>query len=226
MSFLLVLSFAVTSWSQKCDDYGHLEEGNSWTLTQYNKRGKETGATDYKVLSKKTVDGNVEWEIQTVIKDKKDEEMSDVTATAICDGETIRLDMSQFMNSTAMESMEGMNMEIDAGEVIYPFEMTEETDLPDASITIKAKSGGMTLVEIKTTVFDRKVLGLEEITTPAGTFQAYKISQSTRVENRILNMETSSIDWYVPGFTVVRSEYFNKRGKEDGYSEITEFIKM
>lgn len=226
LTFLFSLFFSTVSWSQDCGEMDYLAKGNSWVLTQYNKGGKVTGHTDYTILDERTVDGNKEWDIKTVIKDKKDEELSSVTATAICDGEKILLDFSQIMQSSAaMESMEGMETEIEGDDIGYPFDMEEGMELEDVSVSIKASSGGVQLVKVDTKITDRMVEAKETITTPAGEFETFKITQTSEVKMGFISSETSSIDWYAPGFGIVKSEYYNKRGKLTGSSEVTKFTK-
>jgi hypothetical protein len=208
-----------------CESLTYLDKGNKWTLTQFDKKGKETGHTYYHVLDKRNTENGIEWDIETKMADEKDNEMTNVVATAICDGKAIRMDMSQMIPPQTMEGLSSMELEIEAGDVVYPFNLSENTELPDAEITIRASSGGVQLMELTTIVKDRKVEKKETITTPAGDFEAFKITQTTEVKNRILSRETKSIDWYCPKIGVVRSEYFNKRGKPDGHSEITSFTK-
>ena len=152
--FLVSIVINNNSWTQDCGQMDYLAKGNSWVLTQYNKLSKVTGHTDYTILDERTVNGNREWDIKTVMKDKKDVELSSATATAICDGEKILLDFQQVMQS-----------------------------------------------------------------------DTFKILQISVVEMDIVKTETSSIDWYALGFGIVKSEYYNKRGKLTGLSEITSFTK-
>ena len=208
-----------------CESLTYLNKGNKWTLTNYNKRGKEESHIHYHVLDKRNTDSGIEWDIQTKTTDEKDEEWSDVTATAICDGKSIRMDMSQMLPPETMEGLAGMDLEIDAEDVVYPINMNENTDLPDAEVTVRASSGGIQLMEFTSIIKDRKIEKKETISTPAGDFEAFKITQTVVFKNRILSRESKSIDWYCPKIGVVRSEYFNRRGKPDGYSEITSFTK-
>jgi hypothetical protein len=223
--FLVVVGALLSLNIEYCESLSYLEKGNAWTLTQYDKKGKETGHVYYSVLAKRNTEIGIEWDIQTKVADDKDKEMSDVTATILCDGKSIKMDMNQMIPPETMESLSSMDLEIDAGEVIYPFNLSENTDLPDAQVTIRASSGGVQIMEFTTIVKDRKIEKKETISTPAGDFEAFKITQTTEVKNQILSIETKSIDWYCPKIGVVRSEFFNRKGKPDGHSEITSFIK-
>lgn len=223
--FLVVVGALLSLNIEYCESLSYLEKGNAWTLTQYDKKGKETGHVYYTVLDKRNTEIGIEWDIQTKVADDKDKEMSDVTATILCDGKSIKMDMNQMIPPETMESLSSMDLEIDAGEVIYPFNLSEITDLPDAQVTIRASSGGVQIMEFTTIVKDRKIEKKETISTPAGDFEAFKITQTTEVKNQILSIETKSIDWYCPKIGVVRSEFFNRKGKPDGHSEITSFIK-
>lgn len=224
--FFLFTSLALLALNiEYCESLTYLEKGNEWTLTQYNKRGKETGHVSYKVLDKRTTSEGIEWDIQSKMLDDKDNEMTDVTATVVCDGKAIRMDMSQMIPPQTLEGLSTMDLEIEAGDVVYPFNIAENMELPDAEVVIRASSGGVQLMEITSIVKDRKVTQKETITTPAGEFEAFKIEQTAVVRNRIMSRESKSIDWYCPKIGVVRSEFFDRRGRPDGHSEITAFTK-
>jgi hypothetical protein len=221
LAFLLFMSFN----KDNCDTLTYLQKGNEWTLTQFDKKGKETGRVTYIVLDKRTTSDGVEWDIQSKMLDNKDNEMSDITATASCDGKAIRMDMSQMMPPQTLEGLSHMDLEIEADDIVYPFNIAENMELPDAKVTIRVSSGGLQIMEMTSIIKDRKVVQKETITTGAGDFEAYKLEQTVVVKNRIMSSESKSIDWYCPNIGVVRSEFFDKKGRPDGYSELTAFTK-
>jgi hypothetical protein len=95
--------------------------------------------------------------------------------------------------------------------------------LKDATLTARVASGGMTLFTMNVEVSNRKVIGQEKITTPAGTFECVKLSQDVKTK-MIVNVEASSVDWYAEEIGLVRSESFNTSGKLLGYSELTKVV--
>ncbi|MGB8192458.1 MAG: hypothetical protein WCF67_11095, partial [Chitinophagaceae bacterium] len=59
-------------------------------------------------------------------------------------------------------------------------------------------------------VTDRKVEAKESVTTPAGTWECYKISSKNKIHVKMgpigipMNMEVT--EWFAPGFGVVKTE--------------------
>nr|WP_194775190.1 hypothetical protein [Pararhodonellum marinum] len=69
-------------------------------------------------------------------------------------------------------------------------------------------------------VLDRKVESQEEINVSAGSFKAFKISQTTKISSKLFNRSISSIEYFVPGFGVIKSVTLDKKGETSSYSEL------
>ena len=78
---------------------------------------------------------------------------------------------------------------------------------------------------MSTLITDREVLGKESVTTPAGTFDCYIITQSTHIKSMAANQKRTTKQWIAEGVGVVKSEDYNKKGKLDGTSVLTSFSK-
>ena len=67
---------------------------------------------------------------------------------------------------------------------------------------------------------NRKVTGKESVTTPAGTWDAWKISYDGQFRAKIgpigIPVNFKAIEWYVPGFGIVKTETYSKNGKLEG----------
>ncbi|MCC8034338.1 MAG: hypothetical protein LIO77_00170 [Rikenellaceae bacterium] len=73
--------------------------------------------------------------------------------------------------------------------------------------------------------YGRQIEGSEEVTTPAGTFDATKITFSLQVEENGEKSTYRGVEWYTPGSGVVRSEiYDNDRNLLD-YTVLTAIEK-
>jgi len=70
-------------------------------------------------------------------------------------------------------------------------------------------------------VVDRKVEAFESITTAAGTFECFKLSQTTKSKMMFMNLTLKSIDWIAEGIGSVRSESYTEKGKLEGYTVLT-----
>ena len=128
------------------------------------------------------------------------------------------------LNPAMQQSFANMEVSIEGEDLTIPKKLTEGQELPDASTNIKAGTGGINIVNMTVNITDRRVLGKESVTTPAGTFDCYKVTQTTDVK-MMLGKEFSSIEYYAEGIGVVRSETYDKKGNLDGYMELTSFEK-
>ncbi|MEQ9168598.1 MAG: hypothetical protein RLO12_20235, partial [Fulvivirga sp.] len=88
--------------------------------------------------------------------------------------------------------------------------------LNDASL----KMSGSIPFKMEVNIVNRKVEGKESITTPAGTFECYKITYTINTKS-IMSMETTGADWIAKEIGMVKSENYNKNGKLQGYSLLT-----
>jgi hypothetical protein len=65
------------------------------------------------------------------------------------------------------------------------------------------------------------VVGKESITTPAGTYDCYKITSDIATQTQMgikMNINVSSIEWITSKLGVVKSESYNKNDKLMGYT--------
>lgn len=223
LTFIIAFSFVLIGRTQECVTTELLKEGTKWEMTNYNKKDKVDGITKYEVLSADFSGDVYNWEIKIIMTDKKGEVFSEAVTEISCEDGIFKMNMEQFVSPATMQSVEEMDVEIDASDIEYPTDYDENTTLPDASIKIKAGMNGMTVMTIETYITNRKTENKETIETEAGSFECLKMSQTTEVKNKILNMKTTSKEWFLPGFGVVRSESYDKKGKLTGYTELTSF---
>jgi hypothetical protein len=71
---------------------------------------------------------------------------------------------------------------------------------------------------------NRKCAAIESVTTPAGTFECYKITQDVEAK-AIVKVLATDITWLAEGVGVVKSESYDKKGKLMGSSQLTKFEK-
>lgn len=225
ITFFIAISVVFVGRTQECVTTELLQEGTKWETTNYNKKDKVEGINKYEVLSA-DVSGDVyTWKLKMIMTDKKGESISEATTEIVCEDGIFKMDMEQFTSPATMQSVEEMDVEIDASDIEYPTDYVENTNLPDASIKIKASMSGMTVMNMETYVTDRKVENKETIETEAGSFECLKMSHTTELKSKLVNVKTSSKEWFLPGFGVVRSESYDKKGKLTGYTELTSFTK-
>ena len=79
---------------------------------------------------------------------------------------------------------------------------------------------GIINIKIAINITDRTVEALEDITVPAGIFEAYKINSKMSAKASIINKTSTSSEWLVKGIGMVKSESYDKKGELESYTEL------
>jgi hypothetical protein len=206
--------------AQDCSPWYPMESGTMIELLSFDAKGKPSGKSVQTILDKEGDADEMTAKIQSTYFDKKDNQAMTQTYTVHCKDGQFYIDMESMMSPESFSQYESMDVEVDAGELQIPTKVSAGTMLPDAVLTAKISSGGMSIMSIQINVIDRKVEGMEKITTPAGTFNCIKLSQTIETKT-IIKTSMRSIDWYATDTGPVRSESYNKNGKLVGYTELT-----
>lgn len=89
-----------------------------------------------------------------------------------------------------------------------PSEMKVGQSVPAGRINIKVKGVGAAFV-----ITDRKVVAIEDVTTPAGTFHTYKLEEDQTNKVLISNKTFKIVTWYAKNIGCVKQEVYDKKGK-------------
>lgn len=218
----MVMSTTMISYvsAQDCTAFFPMEEGSVREMTSYDKKDKVTGTVIQTVKEVREDGDKMEIVVEVETLDKKGEQISMGELMFVCEEGVFKVDMRNYLDPSAMQGMEDMELVVDATDLIMPSELSAGMELPDGSIEMSASTSGMTMMNFRTYVTNRKVEGTETISTPAGTFDCYKISQDVEVKT-IMSIKASSIEWVAEGVGVVKSESYNKNGKLNGYTLLT-----
>lgn len=214
------LAFVQSTAAQDCFPWYPMDAGTVMEQTSYDAKGKMNGRNVQTIIEKQGDADEMSAEIRNEYFDKKDEPALAQTYKVHCKQGQFYIDMESMMNPETFSQYESMDVEVDAGDMQFPTSADAGTTLPDATLTAKVSSGGMSIMTIQIQVTNRKVEGMEKITTPAGTFDCLKLSQT--VESKmVVKVVMSSIEWYATDTGPVRTESYNKSGKLMGYTELT-----
>ncbi|OON70042.1 hypothetical protein [Hymenobacter sp. CRA2] len=97
--------------------------------------------------------------------------------------------------------------------------------LPGGKLTVQVSSPSVDIAQVVTSVSERKLSGPQSVTTPAGTFQCYKVeSRYEYVTQARSDMARRSVkrvvDFYAPGVGIVRTEMRDADGEPDHVAEL------
>lgn len=205
--------------AQDCDFYYPQTIGAELVYQHYDKKENPTGKTKQEVLRYVNTAGGAEATIRVEILDDKEESVSVSELEVRCEAGVFYFDMESYLNEQMMEAYKEMEIKVDAGELAMPASLEAGQSLDDGTLTMEVYNAGVKFMTIEVEVTDRKVEGMEELTTPAGTFSCYKVSQTVTVRMG-LKVTTSSIDWLSPGIGLIRSESYKSNDKLTGLTEL------
>jgi len=221
--FLIGFSFSIGLQAQDCKLFFPTEEGTFLEMTSYDKKGKVAGFSSQRVLDTREVDGAFVVEFEQSSRDKNGENEMKAEMKVSCKDGKFYFDLDNYLKGMDMEQYKSnpdMDVIVDGDEIFYPSVLKAGESLPDGSLVAKVMTGGMPVMSMKVDITNRKVEIEESITTSAGTFDCYKITQDVELKT-IMKIKSSEATWISEGVGVVITEIFDKKGKLMGSTELT-----
>lgn len=209
--------------AQECHGFFPFEPDTKLEMTYYDKKGKTSSSSEMTILDIVEMDGIVEAHVASVLKDKKGEEVVSGDYRILCKENGYEVDVSNMVNPEMLQATHGMELDITGDALVFPKELTVGETLPDGYTTIEVRSNDMKIMTMTIEIVDRKVEAKESITTPAGTFECYKLSYQMNSKVAFMKKNYKTIQWIADGVGVVRDETYNKKDKLESYSELTKF---
>ncbi len=233
---LLILGIAgaalisATTVKMACTDLEQLVTGTVYTMTSYDAKSKVQGTTITTVKKVEKGPASVTAEMDMVMKDQKGKDAGTATTSMKCEDGKISIDMKNFISPQMQASNKDMQMTFEGDMLEYPSDMPVGGTLPNAKMIMHASSDGKEVMTTTINITDRKVQAKESLTTPAGTWECYKITYTMDMNMMVGSMNMpgmkpmQAVEWFSPKVGAVRSETW-KNGKLEGYTELTELKK-
>ncbi|TAH25499.1 MAG: hypothetical protein EAZ07_06865 [Cytophagales bacterium] len=235
---LITLSRITDGIAQQCEQMIFFQKGANYEMESYNGKDKKQSKIAYTVKDISSDKQGTTAKVHTAIYDNKDKLTNETELKMICSGDKIMLDMSEMFKSIQSKSAGGAdNFEIDIqGSMIeIPKNMTIGQSLPDMVTTmiLKDKSSKNEMMKMTITTSQRIVEAKEKLTTPAGTFDTYKISYQTFVESAMMMMDMKLPSHTLKGILyfsdyvgMVKTVELDKKGEEvKSYTLLTKYSK-
>lgn len=214
-----------------CGSYEQFTKGVTYQMSNYNDKGKLESTVDGSVVDVIKTAETTTASIDAVMKDGKGKDLGTGKYKLTCAGGKYAMDMESFISPQMKDAYKDMDLKIEGNTLDYPSDMKAGDQLADGTVTMHVtdkKSGN----EISTTIIlikDRKVEAVENKTTPAGTWECYKISYTSEITSKVGAMTLpikprSTTEWFSFKVGTVRTES-SKNGKLESYSELTAFKK-
>lgn len=204
LTILFFCAIPVASAQNDCNMYYPLKEGATFQMTSYDKKDKTSAVLDYKVLKITNTSAGKVGTIQGSVKDEKGKMLAELEYDVICKGNKLSVDYKSMLSPQMMEQFKDMEYEITGTNLDWPNDLSVGMALPDGNMTMKIGMAGMNMT-MTIDQKNRKVIGKEKMTTPAGTFDCYVVTFDTAVKMGI-NQTTSSKQWISEGVGMVKQE--------------------
>ena len=144
-------------------------------------------------------------------------------AKVSCNGDAFIMDISSMLPPN-IQGMGNGEVELEGDGFHLPFNLKAGDELPDSKNTVHMSMGPVNM-HIPFEMTNVKVEGVEEVDTPAGTFEAYKISYDTYTKAAIVKVYGSVVNWYAKGVGNIKTETYDKKGRLISTQELTKFEK-
>lgn len=218
---LVLLHSTTLVFGQKpCEGYFAAHKGAKYEITAYDKKNQVEAVSSF--LVKDASSGKV---VIHLVTNAKGKETLNTEYDITCDGKVAIMDQKKIVSNQLKSNMKDPNITVDVSgkDVESPLDISVGQTLPDSEIDIAVKSSAMNMnMYFKT--LDRKVVGQEKITVPAGTFDCMIITATTDTKLLFPKKGTTK-QWVAKGVGMVKQETYAKNGKIEKTELLTSFSK-
>jgi len=230
LSSLLLLAGFISLSAQDCKGYYYLSNSEV-QMTTYGKKGEESGKLTYKISDIKKEASGTTASFTSEMVNEKGKTLSKGAGKYKCTGGVMFIDAKASLPGDQMEAYKDMEVKADDAFIEYPANLSEGQTLKDANFKMQTYSKSTLNSTITFDEINRKVIGKETITTPAGTWECWKITYDGKFKAQMAPLNIGipfsfqCTEWFAPGFGIVKSETKNKNGKLMGSMMITALKK-
>jgi hypothetical protein len=195
-----------------------MKEAGVYTYAMYDHKDKPSGTLNYNFKNVSTVAGETKADVDMVVKDDKGKDITKSSAQYRCTAEKFMVDMKSSVAPAQTEAFKNMEMRGEAAYIEYPSNLSVNSQLPDGNMHLDVYNEGQPYGTMDMEVYERRVEAQENVSTPAGSFDAYRIRSTMRTKVQLMGigfpMETQTVEWYAKGTGLVKQESYNKNGKK------------
>ncbi|MEO6150291.1 MAG: hypothetical protein ABIP28_09025 [Mucilaginibacter sp.] len=215
----LIAAIAIFSdgFAQNCDKFIYMTNGKVIKYSATDAKGKKLTKMTYTVKSKM---GNKAI-VQSEIIDGKDKPISKAEVEMICDGNNLKLDMRSFIPGAGLSGFKNMTVKADVSYLTYPSKLQTGQKLEDGVFNMQMFRETQKMADMSFKMLNRTVEATENVTTPAGTYDCYKITYNIEMKTTAMGfsipMNIKITEWYSAKLGLfVKSNSFDKNGKPMG----------
>ena len=206
-AFCSIMSLACLS--QDCKNYFYLQNNKTIEMTMYDKKGEVSGKQLYMVSNyQATAEGSTA-NLNSEIFDRNGKSTAKSSNSIKCSNGIMMMDMKMSMPQAQSAQVGNTDVKADNVYLEYPSSINVGDKLKDGHMEMNIENKGMQQT-ITMDITDRKAEEKEKITTTAGSWDCYKITNHTKMKIKTMGigipMNMDVTEWFAPGFGVVKTK--------------------
>lgn len=190
---------AARLFAQDCSKFIFMKKGRTMEMTTYGAGGRVIRKV-VEVVQDVTTSGAVTTASAVAQNfDQNGKSRSKVNVSYKCDNGTLLIDASSSMPQQG-------NFQFSSAVLPYPSSVSVGQHFANATMTMTMNMGNKTITG-KVDITNRTVVAKESLTTPAGTWDCYKMTYSLTSTTEGIGMAPYTVtvtEWYVPGYAIVQ----------------------
>ncbi len=213
-AIIFLTSFICQVSAQNCSQFIGAVNGKKFTYVNQGAESKPMGSmvcsTNKKDAS--TVAAKIE------LFDKTGKSMGNGDSEILCTGQAIKVDMKTFIPAASLKQLGNFQMTGDTRYLTYPINLKVGQKLEDGALNISIGNNGTQMGQVQLNINNRKVEKQEKITTKAGSFDCYKITNDILFNIKMMGtsipFQIKVTEWFAPKIgRFAKSETYGKDGK-------------
>jgi hypothetical protein len=228
--FLALFSTVITMYAQDCKGFYYLNNSEV-QMTMYDRKGEESGKLTYTISGATSSGSSATANFTSEMVNQKGKSLTKGKGKYKCTGGVMYIDAKVAIPQDQMTAFKDMDVKANEVFIEYPSTMSAGQALNDANFKMEIYSKENLFSTVTFDETNRKVEGKETVTTPAGTWECWKISYESKFKTSMaplnigITLNIQGTEWFAPGFGVVKTEAMNKNGKFMGSTQITSVKK-
>lgn len=217
-------------YAQDCKGFYYLDNSEV-QMTMYDRKAKESGKVTYKISDVAKSGATTTANFTSEMVDEKGKSLSKAAGKYKCTGGVLYVDAKASIPQEQMTAYKDMDVKAEDAFIEYQSSMSAGQTLKDVNFKMEIYNKGTLFSTITLDQTNRKVEGKETATTPAGTWECWKITYEGKIKasmaplNIGIPINIQATEWFAPGFGIVKTESSNKNGKLMGSTMITSVKK-
>lgn len=222
--FALASMLAGGAMAQDCTFFFPTTKGTQLVKKSYDAKGNLSGVMTYIVDEVENKQSGMEVEADYIFMNNSGTVIDKGELEAFCQDGEFFMDMKEVLSNPSFVST--VNTAVAATDAVINYPSVAQGASPndvyfdDVAINIYSKKNRKDRKNIS--IYDRKYVKTEEVTTPAGTFDCTKVKYKIKSRSPKETIEGYGYEWYAPNIGVVRSEQYNNNDVLQSYSVLEE----